>query len=403
MMILLLSLGFAAQASAPNFFSDLENFKNKNLNLQTEKQNLEASSDLLLSRQLFWTPKLSVSANKAKTQLNSTTVDDSDSLNAELSWNLFRSGGDVRSMQFANTQKKAQELQVTNEALRVEIRAADLIFKSLYLLESQRIQEQLLKLKEESLRIVKDRYYQGKLPLQEVTKSEVDLIQQKNRLRTAQLELAENRSQISALFITDVQTKNWPFTEKVNPQFVASSQLPLIEQKYWLSQSKEKMWQAAKAEHGFSLDFRLQYQEAPLNERTDQQWVGLLALSLPIWNQYETSAKVSAAYAQYIGAENDFKDTEQSLKQRSLFLKEKIETARLNLDEAKKNLETSRKLYQDILKGFRLGRISTNDLFLEQNRLLDSENTLAISQLTFHQSLIESCALAGMKSSDCLL
>jgi outer membrane protein TolC len=99
---------------------------------------------------------------------------------------------------------------------------------------------------------------------------------------------------------------------------------------------------------------------------------------------------------------NDYRDTEQSLQQRSQFLKEKVDLARQNLIESKKNLDKAKRLYQDILKSFRLGRISTNDLFIEQNRLLDSENDLALSQLSFHQSLMESCALAGTEASGCL-
>lgn len=402
MIALLLNLIISTQAATPAFFSDLDNFKNKSLSLQTEKQNLEASSDFLLSKQLFWTPKLTISGNKTQTKVNSTPTVDGDYLEADLTWNLFRGGSDWNSMQDASAQKKAQELQVLNESLRVETKASDLIFKSLYLTESYRIQEQLLKLKEESLKIVSDRFHQGKLPLQEVTKSEVDLTQQKNKLRNAYLDVIENKSQINSLFISDIQTKAWPFSEKTSPKLPAAEKIPLVEQKYWQSQSREESWSATKGFHWPSLDLTVQYQESPIKERTNNQWIGTLSLSLPIWNQYDTSAKVSAAYAQYISAINDFKDTEQTLKQKTIFLKEKIETARINLSEAKRNLETSRKLYQDILKGFRLGRISTNDLFLEQNRLLDSENALAVSQLTFHQGLIETCALAGLKSADCL-
>jgi outer membrane protein len=392
----------SAHAEITPFFGDLENFKNKSLNLQTEAQNLEASSDLLLSRRLFWTPKLSVSANKTQTRLNNVKISDGNSLNADLTLNVFRGGADWNKMKDAKAQDMAQELQVLNENLRVEVRASDLIFKFLFLSESQRIEEQLLKLKEESLKIVKDRYNQGKLPLQEVTKSEVDLIQQKNKLRTAVLDLSENRSQISSLFIDIIQTKKWPFSEKINPKLPSSSKLPLVEQKYWTSQSREQSWRATKGLHWPSLDLQVQYQESPIKKRTDKQWVGLLSFTLPIWNQYETSAQVSSAYAQYVGALNDYKDTDQSLQQRTLFLKEKIETSRLNLFESKRNLELSRKLYEDILKSFRLGRISTNDLILEQNRLLESENALALSQLTFHQGLIEACTLAGVKASECL-
>ena len=411
MIFLLFSTFVMAQtptATNSPFFNDLENFKNKSLSLRTEQQNLEASSDLLLSRKLFWTPKLNISANKNKTQVNSvSTLENNyliqgDYLEADLSWNLFRGGADYHLLKDAQAEEKAQNLQVLTEALRVEINAADLIFKSVYLEETLRIQEQLLKLKEDALKIANDRFHQGQLPLQEVTKSDVDLNLQKNKLRTAKLNTLENKSQISSLFIKDIQTIEWPFAENTNPKLPAQPQIPLIEQKYWFSQSRENLWQSSKGEHWPSLDFQIQYQESPINSRTDKQFVGLLTLSLPIWNQYDTSAKVSAAYAQYVSALNDYKETEQTLKEKSIFQKEKIETARLNLSEAKKNLEISKKLYQDVLRGFRLGRISTNDLLLEQNRLLDSEDALTQSQLNFHQSLIETCALAGLMSSECL-
>ncbi|MBC7714672.1 MAG: TolC family protein [Rhizobacter sp.] len=402
MMILLLGLITAAHADVSPFFGDLDNFKNKNLNLQTEEQNLKASNDFLLSKRLFWTPKLNFSLDKNRTRINNSDVTDYDSITGDLTLNLFKGGSDWNKMKGAKAQNNAQELQVLNENLRVEVKASDLIFKSLYITETQRIEEQLLKLKEESYKIVKDRYSQGKIPLQEVTKSEVDLVQQKNKLRTAVLELSENRSQISSLFINVIQTKSWPFNEKTMPKLTETSKLPAIEQKFWISQSREQTWRATKGLHWPSLDLHLQYQESPIKERTSKQLVGVVSLSFPIWNQYETSASVSSAYADYIGSLNDYKDTDQTLQQRTLFLKEKIETARLNLYESKRNLDLSKKLYEDILKSFRLGRISTNDLIIEQNRLLESENNLALSQLTFHQGIIEACTLSGIKTSDCL-
>ncbi|MFZ4402506.1 MAG: TolC family protein [Pseudobdellovibrionaceae bacterium] len=402
MIIILFSLMSFAHASPGAFFADLENFRNKNLSLQTEKQNLNASTDLLLSRQLFWTPKLSLSAEGAQTSINSGTLLESDNLSANLNWNLSRGGSDWSALKGARAQKAAQELQVLNESLRVEVKAADLIFKSIYLVELKRIQEQLLKLKDESLKIVSDRYHQGKLPLQDVTKSEVDLTQQKNKLRIAQLDVLENKSQISSLFIEDLRTTKWPFTEKTNPRSSKTEKVPLVEQKYWLSQSQEAIWKASKGLHWPSLDLKFQYQQSPIKERSNSQWTGLLSLTFPLWDQFETSAKVSDSYAKYMAALNEYKDTQQSLLQKNDFLKDKIQTLRVNLIEAKNNLETSRKLYQDVLKGFRLGRISTNDLFTEQNRLLESENTFAVSQLSFHQSLIEVCALAGITCSECL-
>lgn len=401
MIPFLFCLMTGAWAQTP-FFSDLENFRSQSLSLKTERQNLEATSDQLLSSELFWTPKLSVSAIQTETQLNKVKTDERDYLQADATLNLFRGGADWNVMQKSKASQKAQELAVLNEDLRVEIKASDLIFKSIYLFQIKRIQEELLRLKEESLKIVRDRYQQGKSPLQEVTKSEVDIVQQKNKARQSLLDVSENRSEISSFFVTEIQTKSWPFEEKIIPQLQASQKIPLIEQKYWLSQANEQAWKAEKGGHWPSLDLSLQYQKWPIKDQQFDQWVGLVQLTLPLWNQYETSAKVSTAYALYIGALNDFKDTEQRLKQRTSFLKEKIEIARTNLVEAKGNLEKSKALYQDVLRSFRLGRISTNDLFLEQNRLLDSETALALSELTFHQTLIETCTLAGVRSQICL-
>jgi outer membrane protein TolC len=249
---------------------------------------------------------------------------------------------------------------------------------------------------------VNDRYHQGKLPLQEVTKSEVDFIQQKSKVRNASLDLQENKSQINSSFIDNVKTSQWPFDEKCSPKLPENLNIPQVEQKYWISKSREETWKATKGLHWPSLDLDLQRIASPIKTRTASEWVGLISLSFPIWNQYETSAKVSSAYADYMISLNEYKITDQNLREKSLFLKSKIAISRLNLTESKTNLEKSRKLYQDILNSFRLGRISTNDLFLEQNRLLESENALAFNLLTFHQSLIETCALAGMNARECL-
>lgn len=402
MMILIWFYLSNAFAATNTFLEDLENFKKNDLSVQSEAQNLKASNDLLFSRKLFWTPKLNVSADKRRTRINNVNVEDYDSIGVDLNFNLFKGGSDWNRLQEAKALYKAQELQTLNEGLVIEVKASDLIFKSLYIIETQRIEERFLKLKEESFRIVKDRYGQGKLPLQEVSKSEVDFYQQKNKLRSAVLELSENRSQITSSFVTSIQTTKWPFNEKTIVHLPESSKFPVVEQKFWLSKSREEAWKAVKGLHWPSLDFNLQYQEAPISQRTSKQIVGLISFTLPIWNQYETSAQISSAYAEYIGAQNHYKEADQALQQRHLFLKEKIETARLNLVESKRNLELSKKLYDDILRIFRLGRISTNDLMIEQNRLLESENNLAWSQLTFHQGIIESCSLSGVSTKDCI-
>jgi hypothetical protein len=92
------ALAAPVTATSPNFFSDLENFRQKSLSLQTEKQNLEAASDAYLSSKFFWTPKLSLSANQIKTKINNTPMTDQNYLEADASINLFHGGGDWNTL-----------------------------------------------------------------------------------------------------------------------------------------------------------------------------------------------------------------------------------------------------------------------------------------------------------------
>lgn len=399
-MILPLLLGFA-HAQTP-FFEDLGNFRERSLTIRTERANLEAADDVLLSRRMFWTPSLGASLNRVKTRVNGDDLPTTDDVTADLRWNLFRGGGDWHELGEAGARRRAQELQVLNETLAVEVRAADVIFRSIYLAEISRLQENFSKLKEETLRIARDRYAQGKLPLHEISKAEVDLIQQRGRARLARLDQAENRAQAATLFVTEIATVRWPFAERTEPRVSGKESSPLVERRALLRDSFEERWRATRAGHWPSLDFSLQYKQWPLSSREQNQWLGVFSLTLPIWSRYETSAASSSAYSAYLGAGHEFQSTEREVSEKAVFLREKIAVARANLQEAKGNLTASQTLYRDMLRSFRLGRLSTNDLLLEQNRLFDSETALAVSQLSFHQTLIEICSLAGRKASECL-
>ena len=55
-----------------------------------------------------------------------------------------------------------------------------------------------------------------------------------------------------------------------------------------------------------------------------------------------------------------------------------------------------------MLKSFRFGRMSMNELLIEQNRLIESQLNLSQSQLDFHKILVEGCAIAGLRAQNCL-
>ena len=109
--------------------------------------------------------------------------------------------------------------------------------------------------------------------------------------------------------MSELKTLKWPFNEEIEIKKIEETKKPLIEQKYWLSQSQKAIWESAKGEHWPSIDLNLQYRDSLAKDQSKSQLLGLVTLTLPIWNQYETSAKISTSYAQYFSALNILKQT----------------------------------------------------------------------------------------------
>ena len=402
---LMLLMAVPALAAPEDFFRDLEAFKASSLTIRTEAQRLEAASARALSRNLHWTPELSLSAGKTRQRLQTADVtgsafavlQDADYLQATANWNLFRGGAGAQSARLA---REAQGAAVENETLTVENQAAKLLFGRLYLREALSAQAQLLRLQEEAVRIGRDRYRQGKIPLEEVTKLEVDLAQGRNDLRQAEIEVGENLVGLRALFVEEFRTQEWPFstTQTLN---LGDVQSPVVKSLKLQSEAAERATQAARALHWPSLDLTFQYQRYPLRDLENNTWSGALSLSLPIWTRFETQAAVAESYARATEAGNLAAAREKEEALRRDFLRKKIALSAENLEEARKNSERSEGLYRTMLRSFQLGRLSANDLLIEQNRRISTILKLAMSRRAFHESLVDACVLWGSPARAC--
>ncbi len=400
---LLSSLSQAARGAATEtFFQDLAAFRSQSLTLRTELARLESGETVALSRALAWTPALSLQAGRQESQFNGERRPKSDYLAANLSWNLFRGGSDLFAWKAARASAEAQRYQVENEKLEVELGGARVIFRRLYLSDVLATQGELLKLKEESLRIARSRYNQGKAPLQEVTKLEVDLAQSQNALRLAELNVAQNLLELRALFVDSLQTAAWPFAENQEVDLRSGSGSLFSKKRALEARAQKDGWRASRLLHLPSVDWNLQLQQSPLRSRSDDLWSSSLLLTVPLWSRFETAATSATAYASYVAAENESlrASREEGLKRE--YLEKKLLLSRANLLESKRTLEKSERLYQDMLRSFQVGRLSANDLFLEQNRRIETLLSYSQSRLSFHEGLMEACALWGLEARDCL-
>lgn len=404
-MISLLFVTLAFASSDP-FFQDLDAFRAKNPNLKTELSRVEAASARALSRALHWTPEINLNASRNRTTSRSfdeKTVSDSNSWGVSANFSLFRGGADLFASSAANANKEAQLQQFEAEVLSLENRVSKLLFQNLFLKENLSIQRSLLQLKEDSLRIGKERFSQGKIPLQEVTKLELDISQQRNRVRQTELEVESNLVALRSLFVDETKTKEWPFTVTTKLALNDSDASPTIKGLQLRADSAKKSYWAAKLSHAPSIDLNLRYQESPIRTRESKEWLGSIDLTFPIWSKYSTSASVAEANTILQESESAalLREKEEVL-QKGLIQK-KLDTFSKNLQENTANLEKSEKLYRDMLRSFQLGRISVNDLFLEQNRRYDSVLSYVESKMAFHEGVMDACSAWGKRARDCVI
>lgn len=406
---LILAILFAAtpaQAAKQPFLQDLELFKQKSLLLKADRAQLDADGSSRFSRLMQFTPSLSAGIGKTEIRASSDLTGKSKSIydywSLSANWNLFRGFSDLQAWKAAQGTEKAQAYQVQSRELQTELDGAKVIFNRLYLRDAKRAQDELLKLKQETMRIGRDRYRQGKIPLQDVTKLEVDLAQQANLARSAEVELDQNEAAWKAFFVDELRTSDWPLTEAQSLALSEGEGSFAARRLRAKAGGLEYSYRSSKLQHLPALDFSLSYKELPLRSPNTGTWTGALELSFPIWSRYETASASSQAFASFVAADAAAATAEREEALRRDFLKKKIKLSFESIKEARLIQEKAERLYRDMLRSFQLGRLSTNDLFLEQDRRIRSVLSYSQAKLAFHESLMEACALWGLSADKCL-
>jgi outer membrane protein TolC len=411
LMIWLLAISVTseiAQAQYQNYLLDIENYQQKNIQTKIQKEKVAAAEESKFSKDMLWTPTVSTSLIRNKANVNGDMVSGMDYSLTTAVLNLYKGGVDLANRDQADSTLRAQQLGLKNESLKADVAASELIFKAIYLKESLRIQEEFQRLKEYSLKVMKGFVSQKKKQPQEVVRSEIDLALQQNKVHLAQIAQEENDSLLYLNFSSELKTKDWPFSGGESFAFETSENnsiesFPTLEQKYWETKGRESGYVAAKRAHLPTVDWTLTYQDNPWLAQNLRQWTSLLELKIPLWSKYETTASVAAAYASFFESQSQLRFAREGTLLRSKMLTKKVGILKSNLMTTKANVERAQGLYHDVLKNINSGRLSTNDLVIERQRLLESESDLVSSELAYHQTVIELCALHGLTVPACVV
>lgn len=400
------------------FIQDLNEISENQVRLQALKINQKYLSDTTLAKSFYWSPEVYLTLTQDQTQVLKNkdkngndlglikTKNDIASLNMNL--NLFKAGQDLASWKQAVNSERASENKYQSEVLEFENKAAALLFKMIYLNEYINIQNQILKFKKEILISTLEKYKQGKIPLEDVQKSEIDINESESSFTKSKLELLENKSELESLYLKSLRTKDWPFknwfteSDKIQSVLkkmknVSNTENPIWNSKYFSIQSQIEAVNKASRSFWPSLDLSMQYQTLPIMENNYNAWNASLVLTIPIWNRYETKANWSYEKSILNTLQADFEAHNKITESKRVFLEEKLNHFIGLFEKSKKQLEKANAVYKKYEINYKLGRISINDLILEQKRLLDVETSNQDYMYQIHGLISDLCFLYGIQ------
>ncbi len=388
------------QTPALSFAEAYERILGRNLDIQTQKLNVEASRAKKLLSVGAFTPSLSLVGNEVRDSITDPRTRESAAL--ALKANLFSSGTDFAALKAANRDIDASEETLKAQGLKAEDDAVSTLINFIARSRQRDLISQIVTIKQDTVKIAKERYNKGLLPQQEVDKIQIDLDNSQARLIDADINLAAARASVSAslgafqnvnldwpwkgAIVSGPRTETLDFKLENRPDFRAS--LQSLEAESWRRH-------AARSQLLPSLDLIASYGSNDLSVKDQRDWSAMLTLTIPIFERFQG---YSVARLQTL-------KKQQAEIQRELITRAagvEIESYRVGFVQSRESAiarertaKLTKRLFNDNVQRFRLGRADANELAIDQARLLETEILEVEGWSSAHLSFVRLCHALG--------
>jgi outer membrane protein TolC len=370
-------------------------------------KNSTKSAELsLLSSKLSFLPDLSLSLYKSSYDSKSS---DYKGVNLKGTLNLWNSGEDLYRYISLNHSLTSARLNEKDIYLNDEAKAAQTLVKYISIMKKNKIYNKNIKLKKDSLLVIKSRYKKGIVPRNEVLKAEVDLSNIEADLADSEIDLIETRNNVVKLLGSDQVAIVWPWSnnlrtisrEKLNQSKLILSERADIKMLNSTIKSANYFSKKVRAKLLPRIDFSIEREQIKAYSKSTWDTISTISLTIPLFSGLRDYSAYNKSKIDIINLKRDM-----ILKERSAnkdFISSKSELIK-RIEMAKKreqNVVISRKVYQGNFKRFKKGLTSTTELQIDQSRLLNSEKLNINGQEQLHLAYINFCHSIGRSIFSC--
>lgn len=321
-------------------------------------------------------------------------------------WNIFKFGADWSSRNSARASYEAKVASLTLYQIQFESAFSEQLLTYISVKKLLQIKEDQLTSQKRLLEIANQRYQRGYLARQEVDKLSIDLDFIDSEVADLQNKLSQISAELNKRLSTLPVSLSWPWSENVD-RFKAAAFVLEDHPSYIVSartyDASDATYDQSRGQFWGSLDLNLQLLRSnQINNEFTNQSATYLTFTVPLFNRMKDWSARRVAFERKNQSENLLRQTKENLQAQHQKSKEVFENHRLNFRKRTTTLKISRALLDDNRARFQQGRISANELSIDQNRVYQAEQVAVSALLNVHVALKDLCGASGKVLQDCL-
>ncbi|MFL5814170.1 MAG: TolC family protein [Bdellovibrionia bacterium] len=420
LILIPLSLMTSALAGAGEtplgFDQALNQIMARSTQIGAQREAYESLESANLPTRLFYLPTISTNA-KVSYNGDPSSVRLRTARHAEVQadLNIFRFGADYTQLRAAQNDEAQQKEVLSSTILQTEDQAVQALIEAIRTGFELDVLRRQVKVREEALQIAQKRYERGFLAEQEVRKVLIDVSNAQSRLAQGELSSIEANSTLRSLLGPDPIAIQWPWKTALT-----SAKADELTKRFKFDLKDRPDWAAAQARltaneyrrtHNYllmlpSLDASITYgyykYDFDAGAPNGPAWQGAFVVTLPIFDRLVNLSNGRAQAHLVRQAAFQQTEVERNADAQVSAAKQSLLRAVTSAAERDTTLSKSMNLYQDSLRRFQNGRADTNEMLLDQTRVLDTE-LLAISGWSeAHLALARFCHSLGKRVAECL-
>jgi outer membrane protein TolC len=398
----------AAVQTSLDFATSLRMIISRSTDISISELDLESARSRNIPNRFAFLPSISLTGTLPISN-NFLTGPQSIAVNAQ--WNLFRWGADYYNLIAGNAEEDSRRHSVDATVLLAEKEAVQALITEIQRVKEVALHARIVQNQADLLAIAKARYQRGFLARQEAEKVAIDLANSTASLADSKIAQAQSRAALENLLGQSNIIFEWPWIhhfKRGKGSFALKEEFKLSQRPDWLSAQNELQAQTYKLSQKWrllfpSVDAQLSfgnYNSGYFGSFTG--YVGTLTVTVPLFDQLAgySNAKVQSTLRA---------SSEAKMERVQREAKSQWQSSRMNFQIALESafaredtLKLARNLYQDNLRRFQAGKITANDLTIDQTRMNSAELFTVQAWSAVHLNYSDLCHAQGYRVESCL-